>query len=149
MTKLTLIPLVLLLCFAGPAQAQHFETDFTEAKAKSKEEGKTIVLVFSGSDWCKPCIRLKKEILLAPTFTDFSEKNLVVVNLDFPFRKKNELPPAQKQHNESLAERYNPQGDFPLVLILNPDESIAKSIPYKVSMPAETFIQEIASTLTN
>ena len=43
-------------------------TDFSEAKAKAKEEGKPILIDFTGSNWCGWCIKLKKEVFSKPAF---------------------------------------------------------------------------------
>lgn len=42
--------------------AQNWQTNFEEAKVLAQKENKNIVLVFSGSDWCAPCMKLEKNI---------------------------------------------------------------------------------------
>lgn len=139
--------LLTYLAFALHMQAQeaqpHFLTDFPTAQDSSARSGKPILMVFSGSDWCKPCILLKKDILHSPEFTAFSEERLVVLNLDFPFRKKNALAPDQKAHNEALAAKYNPDGAFPKVLLVNNNGEVLRSIPYKLNSDPETFLAVI------
>ena len=68
-----------------------WETDFENAKKKAEKEHKLILLNFSGSDWCGPCIRLKKEIFQSNSFINYADSNLVLVNADFPRNKKNKL----------------------------------------------------------
>jgi thiamine biosynthesis lipoprotein len=75
------------------------------------------LIVFSGSDWCLPCIRFDRAVLQEPGFIKFSENNLVIEKADFPQHKK--LAKEQVQHNERLAEKYNPEGYFPYVLLLD------------------------------
>src|SRR5689334_24906708 len=94
-------------------------TDMNQAQAKAKESHKLIVLNFSGSDWCIPCIRLHKEVFDSESFGKFAETSLVLVNADFPRLKKNQLSKVQTKQNEALADRYNPQGVFPLTLLLD------------------------------
>ena len=48
-------------------------------------------MIFSGSDWCKPCINLKQSILLTDEFAKFSGEEMVLLELDFPYKKKNKL----------------------------------------------------------
>ena len=91
-------------------------TSFDEAKQLSKEKNIPILLNFSGSDWCGPCIRMKKEIIESATFMDFAANRLILLNADFPRRKKNQLSDFQLKQNEALAEKYNPLGKFPLTL---------------------------------
>ena len=39
-----------------------------EAKTLAASESKSIVLIFSGSDWCAPCIKLDKTIVQTEEF---------------------------------------------------------------------------------
>src|SRR6187399_3736729 len=91
-----------------------WETDFNKAQQSAKTEHKLILLNFSGSDWCGPCIRLKKDIFDSEAFMKYADENLVLVNADFPRLKKNILSKQQQKQNESLADTYNSDGAFPL-----------------------------------
>ena len=103
-----------------------WETDFQKASEQAHKEHKLILLNFSGSDWCGPCIRLKKEIFEAKEFDTFAEQCLVLVNADFPRLKKNQLSKEQTKRNDSLADKYNAEGVFPLTLLLNSDGKVIK-----------------------
>ena len=61
-----------------------------------------------------------------PVFPATADSALVLVNADFPRMKKNQLPKTQQQANDQLADRYNPQGKFPLTLLLNADGKVLK-----------------------
>ena len=80
-------------------------TDYEEAIARAKKEHKRIMLYFSGSDWCKPCIIWKKEVFDTDIFQEYANGKLVPLKLDFPRLKKNRLPEGQVEQNESLAAR--------------------------------------------
>ena len=112
------------LFFAVTAQAQLWEDSFNSALSKANTEDKPIVLVFSGSDWCGPCIRFKKKILDSEEFVGFASNNYVLYNADFPKKKKNTLSQEKLDANKGLAEKYNPKGHFPLVVVLDKNESI-------------------------
>ncbi|MBT8218307.1 MAG: thioredoxin family protein [Bacteroidia bacterium] len=127
-----ILPLFVLLCTLNNSlQAQSWSTDFEAAKAQASEEKKAILLVFQGSDWCVPCIKLHKEVWETPDFEQFSKAHLVPVKVDFPQRKKNALSTEQIAHNESLAENYNPQGVFPFVVITNASGKVLGETGYK------------------
>lgn len=96
-----------------------WEKDLEKAKQKAHEQHKYILLNFSGSDWCGPCIRMHKEIFESDPFKDFAEKNLVLVKADFPRLKKNQLSKDQQAINNHLAEQYDPQGSFPMTVLLD------------------------------
>jgi thioredoxin-related protein len=114
-----------------------------EAKKIAKKEHKYILLNFSGSDWCGPCIRLHKEILENEIFQTFASKNLVMVNADFPRLKKNQLPAAQQKLNDGIAERYNSQGIFPLTVLLTENGKILKQWEGYPKVSTSQFVDEI------
>ncbi len=93
--------------------------DFNAAKTEATQNHKLILINFSGSDWCGPCIRLRKEILESATFENYASEHLVLVRADFPRQKKNQLPKEQVKLNEALADKYNPDGKFPFTLLVD------------------------------
>jgi thioredoxin-related protein len=121
-----------------------WQTDMETAQKIAREKDRLILLNFSGSDWCGPCIRLRKEIFDAPAFAGMADSNLVLLNADFPRSKKNQLPKAQQQHNDALADQYNPQGKFPFTLLLTADGKVLRS--WEGFPPdAAQFIQQVKS----
>ncbi|MEP7164716.1 MAG: thioredoxin family protein [Ferruginibacter sp.] len=118
--------LAVICCFAAMSFAT-WETDLDKAKQIAKEKHELILLNFSGSDWCGPCIRMKKEIFDSREFVEIAEKNLVLLNADFPRGKKNQLSKEVKHNNEALADKYNPEGKFPFTLLLDANGKIIRS----------------------
>ena len=90
-----------------------------EAEASAKKENKLILLKFSGSDWCGPCIQLQKVIIDDPAFVAFANQKLVLLLADFPRQKKHRLSAELQQQNDKLAEQYNPKGEFPYMALLD------------------------------
>lgn len=115
-----------------------------EAFTKAKELNRPVFLVFAGSDWCVPCIRFEKEILSDSSFIKYAEENLVVLKAEFPQKKK--LPPEVILQNEKLAEKYNPAGLFPHLVMLNPDGKVITTLWYKHQSPEE-FIRLMKNVL--
>ena len=97
--------LIAFLFLSSLGFAQNWSTNIEEAKAKATAENKTIVLVFSGSDWCAPCIKLDKNVWQSEEFKTFAAENLVLVRADFPKKKANVLPEALQNSNKALAEK--------------------------------------------
>src|SRR5436305_10584226 len=85
-------------------------TDMDKAKHDADQSHKLILLNFSGSDWCVPCIRMHKEIFESEVFEKYASDNLILVNADFPRLRKNHLSSEQTKKNELLADAYNPKG---------------------------------------
>ena len=142
-------PYFLSLCFILPytlisAQADvAWETSFETAKARAAEEQKLILLNFSGSDWCAPCIKMKREIFQPEAFSSFAADALILVNADFPRSKKNQPPAEQQLQNEQLAEQYNRKGSFPMTVLLKPDGSILQSWEGLPKMTPAEFVASI------
>ena len=120
-----------------------WQTDFEKAKAEAKTENKFILLNFSGSDWCGPCIRLHKEIFENEAFTKYADEKLVLVNADFPRLKKNMLSKEQQKQNDALADKYNSDGAFPLTVLLDADGRVIKKWDGFPSETAEEFTNDV------
>lgn len=114
-----------------------------DALKQAAQTHKEVLINFSGSDWCGPCIRLRKEILETEAFEIYATDHLVLVRADFPRDKKHQLPKAQIQLNEAMAERYNPDGKFPYTVLLDDKGKVVKSWDgFPNEKPAE-FVQEL------
>jgi len=119
--------------------------DFDQAKDQAKDNNKMILLNFSGSDWCAPCIKMKKEIFESEQFQEFADANLILVRADFPRTKKNQLDAKQREHNERLAEQYNPNGKFPLTLLLDSNGTVKQEWDGYSNMTVDAFIDQVRS----
>ena len=118
-------------------------TDFSMAKQEAKKSNKLILLNFSGSDWCTPCIKTRKEIFEKKAFMEFANGNLVLINADFPRLKKHLLSKMQVSQNEALAEQYDKEGAFPFTLLMDADGKILKQWKGYPGVSAEAFISQI------
>lgn len=115
----TALLLAVGLVFVASVRADSaWETDYKKAQEEAKTNHKLILLNFTGSDWCGWCIQLDKAILSKPQFKDYATKNLVLVELDFPRRKPQNV--ELRKQNQELAERYQVEG-FPTLVVLNGD----------------------------
>ena len=102
---------------------------FTDAVAKAQKDKKPVLALFTGSDWCPPCQKLEKNILLQPGFKDFASKYLVLLFLDYPREAK--LDENLKKQNDSLAQKFGIEG-YPTIHILSPDgrKSVWSTVGY-------------------
>lgn len=120
--RIAFILVIFSLAVSSKAQVSNME----DAQALAKKENKLILMRFSGSDWCGPCIMIKKTIFDASEFVSFANNKLVLLNADFPRQKKNQLSKEQQAWNEKLAEKYNQQGLFPFIVLTDADGNILK-----------------------
>ncbi|RUT78200.1 thioredoxin family protein [Ancylomarina longa] len=124
------------------------QNNLPDALKKAKLENKQVLINFSGSDWCRSCILLRKTILSTNEFKDFAANNLVILNADFPRLKKNKLPKEQVEINEKLAAKYNPKGQFPTVILMDSDGKVLGRTGYKKLNPSE-YVRHIQSIINN
>lgn len=118
-------------------------TDFSKAQKEATQSKKLIILNFSGSDWCGPCIRMRKEIFGSDAFSNYAADHLLLVSADFPRLKKNQLSKEQTAQNEALADKYNKDGKFPFTLLLDADGKVLKQWDGFPNESPELFVAEI------
>lgn len=133
----------LLIFHALVFTAAVWQPDFEKAKAQAAAEHKLIILNFSGSDWCMPCMRMRSEIFDSEAFLKYADAELVLVNADFPRLKKNRPGKEIIKQNEALAARYNREGKFPFTVLLTPEGKLVKSWDGFPGKSAIEFVDEI------
>jgi thioredoxin-related protein len=119
--------------------------NFNEAKSEAAKSHKLILVNFSGSDWCGPCIRERKEILESAAFENYAAGHLVLVRADFPRQKKNQLSKEQVKLNETLADKYNAEGKFPFTLLLDENGKVLKVWDGFPGVSPDVFVEQIAA----
>ena len=119
-------------------------TDYEEAKKLALEDSRYVLINFTGSDWCGWCKRLKREIFTKSEFKDFAQKNLVLLELDFPRYTKQ--PKAISDKNDRLAYKYN-VGGFPTILLLDPSSKVVMRTGYRRG-GAEGYITYLKSRMS-
>ena len=119
---------VVLIAFSlnGFAQQKPLEwhIDVNKAINISVETGKPLFFFFTGSDWCGWCIRLQKEVFFKSEFKKWANENVILVELDFPRRKK--LDQKIKQQNQQLAQMFGVRG-YPTVWFVTPELTEGKT----------------------
>jgi thioredoxin-related protein len=136
---------LLILFLAIQLPAVEWLGNIDVAKAEARKSRNLILVNFSGSDWCIPCIRLRKEILESQKFTAFAKDHLVLLRADFPRQKKNQLKKEQIALNEALADKYNPDGSFPLTLLIDSDGKVLKRWEGFPDITPEQFVTQISA----
>ena len=118
---------IFVLTTSGLVSAAEWQTDYSKALETAKSQNKRVLLDFTGSDWCGPCIQLKKRAFSLPEFASYAEKNLILVEIDYPQRKK--LSPALVKQNEKLAKQYGiDEKGFPTLVLLDPAGKIVREM---------------------
>lgn len=120
-----------------------WQHNLEDAKKIARADHKYILLNFSGSDWCGPCIRMRKEIFETDVFKKMADTELILVNADFPRNKKNQPSQSQQKVNDDMADRYNRKGIFPYTVLLDSQGKILKTWEGFPEGSAESFTLEI------
>jgi len=114
---------IALILMAANVSGSEWQTDYEQALAAAKAGNKCVLLDFTGSDWCGPCIQMNKVVFSKAAFLTYAEKNLILVEVDYPQHKK--LPEKVTKQNERLMHDYGiDNSGFPTVILLNPDGKI-------------------------
>ena len=93
-------------------------------KAKAEVDDKFILLYFSGTGWCQSCIQLDRNILDTDSFSLFASEEFIPVKLDYPKLKRKKYAKKTQFDLAQLAERFNPNGIFPLLVFLDQNEDM-------------------------
>ncbi|MGB5369077.1 MAG: thioredoxin family protein [Flavobacteriaceae bacterium] len=128
------------------ASAQDWQPEYALALTKAETTKKPLILVFAGTDWCAPCIKLDREVWQSETFKGYAKDHYVLYRADFPRKKSNQLSQELSLSNNVLAERFNPQGHFPLVIVIDSKEQVLGSTGYQ-KLPPEQYISLLNSFL--
>jgi thioredoxin-related protein len=119
------VALLALAATSAIAADGEWPSDYSKALETARSQNKRVLLDFTGSDWCGPCIELRKRVFSRPDFRAYAEKNLVLVEVDYPQRKQQS--PELKQQNEKLSRQYGiDQKGFPTVVLLDPDGKVVR-----------------------
>ncbi len=104
---------ILVACVVPCMAAEGWLSDMEEAKKQAAEQGKYLLIEFTGTDWCNPCKVLHATVLGKKEFMDEAAKRFVPVQLDYPLHYNQ--PKELRQANNRLKKEYAISG-FPTVL---------------------------------
>lgn len=126
--------LLAAVSFWSPAP-EGWTADFVYAMTRAKAENKLVLADFTGSDWCSFCKSLRKEVFDTPEFKEWAKKNVVLLELDYPRKKR--LPDQVEAQNETLQRMYGKLvGGFPTILLLEPNGKPFGRFGYQPGGPA-------------
>ncbi|HEX7262087.1 MAG TPA: thioredoxin fold domain-containing protein [Luteolibacter sp.] len=135
------IALVALYCSGfALAGGEGWSIDFAAAKKEAAESKKDLLLDFTGSDWCPPCIMLNKEILSQDAFKAGVKDKFVLMELDYP-KDKSKLSEDTIKQNEELAKKYQIKG-FPTILLCDAEGKPFAATGYQPGGP-EAYVKHL------
>jgi thioredoxin-related protein len=118
---LTFITLIVILQINAQSnlKTEALFSNYDEAIKYAKLHKQPVLIIFSGYDWCKPCMIFKKFILSSKKFKTYYPEKFPILLLSFPIEEKNKLPESEMTYNQSFADKYNKTGVFPYMVMIN------------------------------
>ena len=115
--------LMTLGALAGCAWALPQAPNVDAAKPVAKEQGRDIMLEFTGKEWCPPCIHLRTKIMETAEFEKAVGDKYVLVEVVFPRLPSAvaAIPKEQRNANEQLLVHHRIETGLPTVLLLDPE----------------------------
>ena len=126
------------------AHAGDYLTNFDAGKKKAAAEEKPLLVKFTGSDWCPPCMKLDKEVFSKSSFKTSVEKDFIVVVLDFP--RKAKLPADQAAANKKVAKEYGLKS-YPTVMLMDSKGKVFKTLSGYSGADSEAYLKELQMAL--
>lgn len=96
------------------ASMDGWEVDIEKAYTQSLKTGKPILANFTGTDWCGWCIRLKRDVFVTDKFKKWAQKNVILLELDFP--RKFKVPEKIAKQNSGLQQAFGVRG-YPTIWV--------------------------------
>ena len=125
------------------ATQEGWTTDYESAVAQAKKENKSVLLEFTGSDWCPPCKLMQKNVFSKKEFVEAASKNFILVKLDFPRADK-----AISEKNKPYAEKHEIQGYPTIILLDSAGKEFSRVVGAKYQS-VDTFLEHINKALSN
>ena len=122
---------------AAPAAPKGWVTGYDAALKQAAKEKKTVLVLFTGSDWCGWCKKLHKDTLDQAAFKKFAAQNLILVYMDMPIKQA----PEDRAKVQELSQKLKAGGGVPCTVIVGADGRVkGKILGYR---PLTKYIEEI------
>lgn len=114
--------IIALLALAGTLWALPEAPTIDEALAMAKAQHRTVIVEFTGRDWCGACKHLHGKIFSSPEFEAAVNDRYVVTELDYPRAPGliAQIPDEEKARRQGIMDSYGIQG-LPSVVLLDED----------------------------
>lgn len=141
---LCLLILLLVAPVGEAADDPIWHPDLAPAQALAAEQGQDLLVMFTGSDWCKWCIQLDREVFSRASFKEYAAEHFVLVALDFPDQRGEvirNMRAALVEANWKHKQHFGVEG-FPTVLLMTPEGEVWGRTGYRKG-GAEAYVQHL------
>ena len=135
MVRILTIILILLLSQNCLSQITKYE-DYEITKTEAIKQNKSILIILTGSEWCKPCVKMKKNVFSNPDFVSLLENNFVIfeINLQRYFDMDSKL----YKNYRFFQDKYSSNA-LPSIIVLDKNENLKKVITKNLTSFGKTY----------
>lgn len=136
----TMLTFLFFLSAICNCSAQNWQSNLNKAIQEASQQNKKVLLFFSVPEYCDSCMKLEKNIFKSEEFLKYAYQNYVLVKIDFSNTSNVESNELMAE-NLLIVEKYNKDGFFPLVVLLNKDSKVVgKAGVYKNETPEQYLL---------
>lgn len=133
------LSVLLILSLSAFAGGDGWLTNIEEGLEKAKKENKSVLVEFTGSDWCPPCIMMKKKVFSKEKFVEQASEKYVLVEIDIPRGN-----PELSAKNEPILDKYGVRG-VPTVILMDAEKNEFDRFTASAYPSVSKFIEYINS----
>lgn len=128
---------ILVILFFGTSHAQLKKSpDYETARAEAKANNKDIMIVLTGSEWCKPCVKMKKNVFENQEFIDYATERFVIFEVNLG--RHWDMDSKVYQNYSYFKDKYQSNA-LPTLIILGSDETKKAVISEKLTSFEKTM----------
>ncbi|MDO5656392.1 MAG: thioredoxin family protein [Flavobacteriaceae bacterium] len=98
--------------------------DWETAQNEAISQNKNILIILTGSEWCKPCIKMEKNVIETSDFENYANNNLILFEINLP-RHQDLNSKIYKDYNY-FKNKYQTNALPSLILVESDGKKIAK-----------------------
>lgn len=114
----------LILILSNASVAQNRFDDWEKASKQSDLLKKNILIILTGAEWCKPCIKMEKNVLSTTDFIEYANQNLILFEINLP-RHQDYSTKVVKDYN-FFKNKYQTNTLPCMILVNNKGEEITR-----------------------
>jgi thioredoxin-related protein len=127
------------------AQVGAWTTDYEAAIKLAAEKKVPVILDFTGSDWCKYCKFLIRDVFNQKDWQDWIADKFILVQIDFP-RNPELLSKDLFEQNSALREKFGVEA-FPTLLVLEDDASLLGMVEMRDDNSVQTVKRNLKAIM--
>jgi thioredoxin-related protein len=122
---------------------QQWHGDLDAALKLAAAQGKAVLLYFSVPEACTTCEALEENIWKTPEFAAFAQHRLILAKPQF----EGEIPFEEKAENLLIVEKYNKDGFFPHVILLDQNARVIGKVPQYENQDVGAYIRTLEALM--